>query len=200
MGDRTAAAREGQTLLQFLRTKPESEQNRFFIRRLEAEGQLFSGHPQLAIRSAKASLDLMPRSHDAVTWIGVAMMTAHIYAWAGATVQADDLLQQLATLTPGLAPARIARDPPSSPCRSPRIPTIRRCPVPSRRRWLRSTFTERSAGCASRIIRASRSAPSCRWSLLRVSVGAWRVSARASFFWPQLNLASRGCRSSAPVN
>jgi TolB-like protein/DNA-binding winged helix-turn-helix (wHTH) protein len=111
MGDRVAAAREGQALLQFLRTKPKSARNRFFMRRLEAEGQLFSGHPQLAIQSAKASLELMPRTYDAVTWIGVAMMTARIYAWAGAAKQADELLTQLATLSPGLPPAVITRDP-----------------------------------------------------------------------------------------
>jgi tetratricopeptide (TPR) repeat protein len=111
LGDRAAAAREGQALLQFLRTKPESARNRFFIRRLEAEGQLFSGHPAAAIRSAKASLELMPRTYDAVTWIGVAMMAARIYAWAGDSKQADELPIQLATLSPGLPPAVITRDP-----------------------------------------------------------------------------------------
>jgi TolB-like protein/DNA-binding winged helix-turn-helix (wHTH) protein len=111
LGDQVGAAREGQALLQFLRTKPETARNRFFMRRLEAEGQLFGGHPQLAIQSAKASLELMPRTYDAVTWIGVAMMTARIFAWAGAAKQADELLTQLATLSPGLPPGVITRDP-----------------------------------------------------------------------------------------
>ena len=53
----------------------------------------------------------MPRADDAVTWIGVALMSARIDAWAGAAAQADDLLRQLATLAPGLPPAEIARDP-----------------------------------------------------------------------------------------
>jgi TolB-like protein/DNA-binding winged helix-turn-helix (wHTH) protein len=111
MGDRAAAAREGQALLQFLRTKTVTPRNEFFIRRLEAEGQLFSGRPSQAIRSASASLALMPRSREAINWIGVAMITARIYAWAGAAAQADDLLKQLAVMSPGLPPASITRDP-----------------------------------------------------------------------------------------
>jgi hypothetical protein len=53
----------------------------------------------------------MPRTYDAVTWIGVAMMAARIYAWAGDSKQADELPIQLATLSPGLPPAVITRDP-----------------------------------------------------------------------------------------
>ncbi len=111
MGDRAAAAEEGQALLQFVRTMRVTPRNEFFIRRLEAEGQLFSGRPSQAIQSASASLALMPRSREAVNWIGVAMISARIYAWAGAATQADDLLKQLAVVSPGLPPASITRDP-----------------------------------------------------------------------------------------
>ncbi|HEY6458457.1 MAG TPA: hypothetical protein VIY90_24520, partial [Steroidobacteraceae bacterium] len=111
MGDQAAAAREGQTLLRFLRTRKATPRTEFFLRRLEAEGELFSGQPQQALAAARASLALVPRTHDATAWIGVAMMSARIDAWAGAPTQADDLLQQLAVANPGLPPAMITRDP-----------------------------------------------------------------------------------------
>ena len=111
MGDRAAAAREGQALLRFVRTKTATPRNEFFLRRLEAEGELFSGRPQQAIQAASASLALMPRTREAIDWMGAAMMSARIYAWAGASAQADDLLKQLAVVSPGLPPAMITRDP-----------------------------------------------------------------------------------------
>jgi hypothetical protein len=46
-----------------------------------------------------------------VSWIGIATMTARVYAWAGARDQAVRLLGQLATATPGLPPSYITRDP-----------------------------------------------------------------------------------------
>ncbi len=111
LGDRAAAAREGQALLRFVRTRTATPRTEFFLRRLEAEGELFSGRPEQALRSASDSLALVPRPRNAMAWIGVAMMTARIDAWAGALTPADDLLKQLAIANPGLPPAIITRDP-----------------------------------------------------------------------------------------
>jgi hypothetical protein len=111
MGDRAAAAREGQGLLRFVRTRTATPRTEFFLRRLEAEGELFSGRAEQAIQSASASLALVPRTSNATAWIGVAMMAARIDAWGGAPTQADNLLKQLAVANPGLPPAIITRDP-----------------------------------------------------------------------------------------
>jgi TolB-like protein/DNA-binding winged helix-turn-helix (wHTH) protein len=111
VGDRASAERAGRELLEFLRTKPRTSRNEFFLRRLEAEGQLFDGLNAQAIEAAKASLALVSRQRDAVSWVGVAMTTARIYAWAGAAQDCDALLDQLSAAVPGLPPAVITRDP-----------------------------------------------------------------------------------------
>ena len=110
-GDTARAARAGRSLLDFVKSRKATPRIAFMLYRLEAEGHLFAGEPEAAIRAAKASLDLVPRERDAVSWIGVATMTARVYAWAGARDQAVRLLGQLATATPGLAPSYIIRDP-----------------------------------------------------------------------------------------
>jgi hypothetical protein len=110
-GDKARAARAGRSLLHFVQAQQPTPRMAFMLYRLEAEGHLFAREPQAAIRAAKASLDLVPRESDAVSWIGVATMTARVYAWAGARNQAIRLLGQLATATPGLPPSYITRDP-----------------------------------------------------------------------------------------
>jgi hypothetical protein len=49
----------------------------------------------------------MPRSRDAVNWAITAYLTAITYAWAGAEDDAVELLEQLSTAVPGVAPAEI---------------------------------------------------------------------------------------------
>jgi TolB-like protein/DNA-binding winged helix-turn-helix (wHTH) protein len=109
LGDEARAEREGQSLLAFVRTRSVSPA--FFSRRLEAEGHVFARQPAAAIDAASASLELMPRDKDAMTWMGVALAAARVYAWAGARERAVSLLEQLATVSPGAPPAFITRDP-----------------------------------------------------------------------------------------
>jgi TolB-like protein/DNA-binding winged helix-turn-helix (wHTH) protein len=111
LGDEARAAREGQSLLAFVKTQNVSPRVTFFFRRLEAEGHVFAHQPAAAIEAASASLELMPRDKDAMTWIGVALAAARVYAWAGARERAVTLLEQLATVSPGAPPAFITRDP-----------------------------------------------------------------------------------------
>ena len=110
-GDKAQAARAGRTLLDFAKSRQATPRIAFILYRLEAEGHLFAGEPAAAIRAAKASLDLVPRERDAVSWIGVATITARVYAWAGARNEAIRLLEQLATAIPGLPPSYIIGDP-----------------------------------------------------------------------------------------
>jgi TolB-like protein/DNA-binding winged helix-turn-helix (wHTH) protein/Flp pilus assembly protein TadD len=111
LGDASRAARAGESLLAYVKSQTATPRIAFFLHRLEAEGHVFAAQPAAAIHSASASLQLVPREKDAVAWVGVAMITARVYAWAGAKDQAVALLEQLATATPGLPPAYIARDP-----------------------------------------------------------------------------------------
>jgi tetratricopeptide (TPR) repeat protein len=111
LDDADRAVRAGRSLLDYAKSQTATPRTAFFLHRLEAEGHVFSAQPAAAIHSASASLELVPRQKDAVAWVGAAMIMARVYAWAGARDQAVALLEELATATPGLPPAYIARDP-----------------------------------------------------------------------------------------
>jgi TolB-like protein/DNA-binding winged helix-turn-helix (wHTH) protein len=109
--DAARAAQAGRSLLAYAKSQKPTPRSAFFLHQLEAQGHVFAGHPAAAIRAARASLELVPRERDAVSWVGVATIAARVYAWAGARDEAVTLLDQLATATPGLAPAYVTRDP-----------------------------------------------------------------------------------------
>ncbi len=111
LGDKATAAREGRAVLDFVASQKQTPWNEFYLDLLSAEGELFSQHNDRAIAAAHMSLELMPRSRDALAWVGVAVAAARVYAWAGDAGDADTLLEQLASAIPGLPPADIARDP-----------------------------------------------------------------------------------------
>src|SRR3974390_1228529 len=102
-GDTARAARVGQILLAYVKSQQATPRTAFFLHRLEAEGHVFAGQPAAAVEAARASLELVPREKDAVSWVGVATIAARVYAWGGARDEAVTLLEQLATATPGLA-------------------------------------------------------------------------------------------------
>jgi TolB-like protein/DNA-binding winged helix-turn-helix (wHTH) protein len=111
VGDPVSAAMEGQAELDFVARQPEADWNRWYLRLLTAEGNLFTGQKERAIASAREGISLMPRSRDAVTWRQAALLTAQILGWAGAGDEAVALLTELSGANPGVGPALITRDP-----------------------------------------------------------------------------------------
>jgi TolB-like protein len=110
-GKRAAAAADGREVLAFVAAQKETRWNRWFMRLLAAEGHLFAGNLDSAKNYAQQAVDLMPRSRQAVAWMSVATSAAQVFAWAGARDRAVGLLEELSTVTPGIAPAEVTRDP-----------------------------------------------------------------------------------------
>jgi TolB-like protein/Flp pilus assembly protein TadD len=109
--DAGRAAQAGRSLLAYVKSQKPNPRSAFFLHQLEAQGYVFAGQSTAAIEAARASLQLVPREKDALSWVGVAMIAARVYAWAGARDEALTLLEQLATVAPGLPPAYVTRDP-----------------------------------------------------------------------------------------
>ncbi len=111
LNDRAHAREQGRAVLAFLAHHPESKWNRFFRQLIAAQGYTFTGQKQEAIAAARTSLELMPRSKNAVAWVGAASLAARVYAWNGAENEAVTLLEALVNSAPGMQPALITRDP-----------------------------------------------------------------------------------------
>ena len=111
LGDRSRAEREGRNVLQFVASRKVTPFNRVYLGLLEAEGRTFQGESAKAISATRASLELAPRSRDAIMATAAGSIGARVYAWSGAHEQAGALLEELATSTPGMPPAEITRDP-----------------------------------------------------------------------------------------
>jgi TolB-like protein len=110
--DQRALARDqGKAVLAFVAGQGETRLNRFYLRLLAAAGYTFTGQKQEAITAARAGLALMPRSENAVAWVGAAAQGARVYAWNGEDDEAVKLLEALAGAAPGMQPGFIARDP-----------------------------------------------------------------------------------------
>ena len=111
VNDRPHAQEQGRAVLKFVAQQPQTKLNRYFLRLLEAEGYTFAGQKSEAIAAARAALEMMPRTASAVVWIGVASLSARVFAWNGAGDDAVKLLDELTNSAPGLLPAQVARDP-----------------------------------------------------------------------------------------
>jgi tetratricopeptide (TPR) repeat protein len=109
--DRPHAREQGREALAFVAHHPDTKWNQFFLQLIAAQGYTFTGQKPEAITAARSSLELMPRSRNAVAWIGVASLAARVYAWNGMEDEALTLLEALADSKPGMQPALIARDP-----------------------------------------------------------------------------------------
>jgi tetratricopeptide (TPR) repeat protein len=109
--DSSSAATQGRAVLEFVASQKETKWNAWYLQLLSAEGLTFLGQRERAIAAARKTLELMPPSRDAWSWMSAAQWVAGIYAWAGAQGEAVALLEELATVRPGLAPARITRNP-----------------------------------------------------------------------------------------
>jgi tetratricopeptide (TPR) repeat protein len=109
--NKAKARLQGDAVLAFVHGERETKWNRFFLRLLAAEAYTFTGQKEQAIAAAREGLGLMPRSVNAVAWVGAASLAARVYAWNGADEEAAKLLEELAGAAPGQQPAFIAMDP-----------------------------------------------------------------------------------------
>jgi tetratricopeptide (TPR) repeat protein len=109
--DAAGAARDGRTILEFVKREPETRWNGWYLRMLAAEGALFIGDKPKASAEARAALSVAPEQvHPGIQRYGRAL-AARILAWAGDGDAAVDLLEQLSTQYPMIGPAEITRDP-----------------------------------------------------------------------------------------
>jgi TolB-like protein/DNA-binding winged helix-turn-helix (wHTH) protein/tetratricopeptide (TPR) repeat protein len=111
LGNRLRATEQGRAVLAFVAEQPETERNRFFLRLLAAQGHTFTGEKEAALKAARSSLELMPRTRNAVAYVGVALVGARVFSWNGMHDEAVQLLEELAVSAPGLQPGLIVRDP-----------------------------------------------------------------------------------------
>jgi TolB-like protein len=109
LADRTAAARDGHEIADFLTHSKETKWNRAFRHALGAEADAFAGDRQHAIAKARETLELTQWPRD--KWL-LTPMVAAVFAWAGAEDDATAILERLSTEVPmTISAALIARDP-----------------------------------------------------------------------------------------
>jgi serine/threonine-protein kinase len=106
-GDRVAAAREGQLVLDFVASERETPHNKWFLRLLAADGHTFLGQRERAFVAADEAVALYPAEGDTIGF-SVARAAARVYAQLGAEDRAMEILERDRRL---LGPAQISRDP-----------------------------------------------------------------------------------------
>lgn len=109
--DAVAAARDGRVVLDFAAHEPVTKWNAWYLRLLAAEGALFTGDRVRAAEDARAALAMAPPNVHTGIQRYVRAQAARVLAWAGATDEAEHLLEQLSTAFPTIGPAEITRDP-----------------------------------------------------------------------------------------
>ena len=110
-GDRKAAARDGRAVLDFAQKEPVTKWNGWYLRFLEAEGQLFEGRNAEAIANARSALAMVPLNIKGSRETYARATAAAIFAWAGMGDEAVELLEDLSRGYPGVGPAEITREP-----------------------------------------------------------------------------------------
>jgi hypothetical protein len=98
-------------VLDFIASRKETQHNAWFLKMLKAHGHMFLGQHDTAIAAGRETLEMMPPTRDALTWMAAAAGVASVYAWSGAQDEAVVLLEELAMATPGPGPAHITRSP-----------------------------------------------------------------------------------------
>jgi hypothetical protein len=111
LGDRKAAARDGRAVLDFVQKEPVTKWNGWYLRFLEAEGQLFEGRNAEAIANARSALAMVPLNIKGSRETYARTTAAAIFAWAGMGDEAVELLEDLSKGYPGIGPAEITREP-----------------------------------------------------------------------------------------
>ena len=109
--DPKGAVRAGELLAEFARSSSVTPWNAWWIKMLEAEAALFKGDKALAAADATSALSLLRKYPGVASSIYARSRGARILAWAGSQDAALDLLETLATQSPGIGPAEIVRDP-----------------------------------------------------------------------------------------
>jgi TolB-like protein len=111
LNDRPHAQEQGHAVLAFAAKQKPTKWNGYYLRLLEAQGYTFTGQRSEALTAAHAALRAMPKTRNALTWVGVASVSARVLAWNGAGDEAVKLLQELTSSAPGLQPGLVAREP-----------------------------------------------------------------------------------------
>jgi TolB-like protein/DNA-binding winged helix-turn-helix (wHTH) protein len=111
LGDRNAAVRDGRAVLDFVQKEPVTKWNGWYLRFLEAEGQLFEGRNAEAIANARSALAMVPLNIKGSRETYARATAAAIFAWAGMGDEAVELLEDLSKGYPGIGPAEISREP-----------------------------------------------------------------------------------------
>jgi TolB-like protein/Tfp pilus assembly protein PilF len=111
LGDRAAAEKDGRAVLEFVSRQDVTKWNRWFLRAIEGLGRLFVGDSALAREAARDAIRLALEAPDAVHWATAKHMAAQVFAWADAEEEAAQLLEEMSTAIPGMAPAYVTRDP-----------------------------------------------------------------------------------------
>jgi TolB-like protein/Tfp pilus assembly protein PilF len=111
LNDETAAMQDGRALLDYVQQQKVTQWNRWYLRILDAEGRLFTGDLARARDSAREVIEITSQSRNRLRQTGAQFMAATVLAWAGEADEAAMLLERLATSSPGVPPAPIARDP-----------------------------------------------------------------------------------------
>ena len=109
LGDRKAAARDGQAVLDFVEKEPVTKWNGWYLRFLEAEGQLFEGRNPEASANARSALAMVPLDIKGSRETYARATAAAILAWPGEDDEAVELLEDLSKGYPGIGPAEITR-------------------------------------------------------------------------------------------
>jgi hypothetical protein len=110
-GDAKGAAQAGAALTEYLQKEKPATWNAWWFALLEAEANLFKADKALAAAQATNSLSLLRKYPGFAGSVYARSRAARILAWAGEENQAMDLLDALATRTPGVGPAEIYQDP-----------------------------------------------------------------------------------------
>lgn len=110
-GDRTAAARDGKIMQDFVSQEKVTRWNVWFMRFLAAEADLFCGNKTKALAEVRTALAMTPRNLNIAIDRYAPAAAALILAWAGAQDEAVGLLAGLSSGFPGVGPAEITRDP-----------------------------------------------------------------------------------------
>jgi TolB-like protein len=111
LGDREAAAKDGQAVLDFVPRQRATLWNKWYLKYLEADGYLLIGEKTRAIAAARESIKLASESAQRDHYMAAKYYAAWVMAWAGEQDEAASLLEELSTSIPGVPPAYIARDP-----------------------------------------------------------------------------------------
>ncbi|HEY4214059.1 MAG TPA: winged helix-turn-helix domain-containing protein [Steroidobacteraceae bacterium] len=110
-GDTATAADNGRNVLDFVSRQRVTKWNKWHLRMLEAEAQLFLGNRTEAAVAAVDALNSPPQLSNRHVQAYRAWLAAITLAWAGDHDRSVALLETLSSGAPSLGPASIGRDP-----------------------------------------------------------------------------------------